>query len=214
MKNNLQHNLKAGFTIVEIVVVLFIFTVISRVILFHYKDFDQRVVLDTTAQDIGLLVRKAQSESVNGRYPILEANQFHPSSDWKPSYGLFVDPQAQQFFFFYDGDNDTIPFNMDASVCENPNIPTECLDFYEIVGTNQIGEVCFEAIDGSCAQTVNNFAVIFQRPFPDANIFYNYTLPFGLGTPGTSTIKLEIKGPNGSRYIRISPLGQISVLGA
>lgn len=83
----------AGMTAIELVVVMGIFAAISSTVLFNYRNFSNNVALQNLAQDVALQIKRAQTESVSGRLPILSGNQLLESgnllpTDWKPSYGV------------------------------------------------------------------------------------------------------------------------------
>lgn len=50
-----------GFTIIELIVTVSIFLVVSSIVLVSYPDFSQRMALNRTVQEIALTFRKAQS---------------------------------------------------------------------------------------------------------------------------------------------------------
>lgn len=50
-----------GFTLIELIVTVSIFLVVSSIVLVSYPDFSQRMALNRTAQEVALTFRKAQS---------------------------------------------------------------------------------------------------------------------------------------------------------
>lgn len=55
---------KAGMTLVELIVVLSIFAIISTIVIINYNDSKSRASLHNLAEDIGLSIRRAQSRAI------------------------------------------------------------------------------------------------------------------------------------------------------
>ena len=108
----------AGFTFIELVVVISIVSIISSVLIFNYGSFDANIRLQNLAQDIALRIKEAQTVAISGTY----ANdysydfQYGASGDpagQAPSYGVYFDvidnppivsgvPHDKIFAFFAD----------------------------------------------------------------------------------------------------------------
>lgn len=69
-------DLNRGFTLIELVVVLSIFVIISSVILADYPGFSQRVALERTAQEIALSLREAETLALSVRESSLVQGEF------------------------------------------------------------------------------------------------------------------------------------------
>ena len=70
-------NKKAGFTLVELLVTISIFVILTGVVLFNSNSFDSTVLLNNFGYDIALTIKQAQSFGVNVR----EDNTGNFSSD-------------------------------------------------------------------------------------------------------------------------------------
>ena len=77
-------NSQKGMTLIELVVVLAIFAVLSGVAIFNYGGLQTKVDLTNLANDIALQVVQAQNSASSGLLP----TQSH-DTPWKPSYGVY-----------------------------------------------------------------------------------------------------------------------------
>ncbi len=229
-----------GFTIVEMVVVISIFGVLAGLVLFRYGAYQASIELENTAQDIALEVQKAQNDAVAGRFPsLVNAGQTAPDADWRPSYGIYVDPNGnnghqKQFIFFFDrqslqpsNPNYMAPGINGRAGLDDPTAFTscgvttsECLRVITITNDVSIVKTC----DGDMQTCTNlpstyglgNTSVVFTRPFPDRLALYNAV---GQGNYSDSShqingdlrIRVKSDATGKMRDIVITPLGQIRV---
>jgi len=209
-----------GFTLIEMLVVIAIFAVVSTVLLFHYSDFSTNVGVANLAEEIGLSIRKAQTyatsvRSIDGTDSVM--------SDMFPAYGIsfsvnatsskLYDPTASGFVLFADAvpsgqtTNDDIYEN--NGTCGNPAVGSECVENFGITGGNVITSLCTgtDSGDNCDNKTVN---VVFRRPDPDAVI----CVPDGLGGcgPAVSDLKVTVQSVKGiTHVITVWNTGQISI---
>lgn len=102
IKNTKASKLNRGMTYVELIVVLFIFGVMSTIVMYSYGDFQAKVDIKNLASDIALKIVEAQKSSLSGNLPKDGA----PYSTWKPSYGVhFSRAESQKFVYFANLDN-------------------------------------------------------------------------------------------------------------
>lgn len=219
IKNKLEYS--RGMTSIELIVVLMIFGVIASTVLFRFSSFSSNVALDNLAQDIALRVKQAQTNAISGQYPRLntgDTDQTSPDLTWRPSYGVYFDKTGtnnKQFIFFFDRNSSALDGNKiidDITPGVNCGIgDSECLDKITINTREYISDICIDTVCG----TINNVAVVFTRPFPDANVVYNFVPGLGgSGTVATSDVKIKIKNDDttiSTKVITVTPLGQISV---
>lgn len=209
--------LKKGFTVIEFIVVMSIFSVLSSVVLFNYNSFSRSTELSATVQDVALQIKEAQTSALNGRFPVLnpELLQNIPTSSWQPAYGLLFsgeDPTTIPMFYDYNGNNLPDPMEVGAGAsledffCEKQ--ATECLSYLTLNKGDYIGKIYADAggLKGQCA---SSFSVVFRRPFPDANMRFNVIEGVNVGSP-VGSVHIQILGSAGGRLINISPIGQIS----
>lgn len=214
---------KKGMTSIELVVVFGIFAALAGTILFNYRGFQNTISLHNVTQDIALLVREAQNKSVSGSIPILPGEWEPLSSNWAPSYGVYMsrdenlhknitlffdrnsmavtNPQSQNFG---DWQIDT----QDIS-CPSGNASSECLDVIQITGPEFIDSICFnEYTTGQC-MSQNDVHIVFIRPLNRAYISYTGMSPEEL----VSDVIMYIGTESSDRKTRIvvTSSGQIIV---
>ncbi|OGZ08361.1 MAG: hypothetical protein A3C93_02750 [Candidatus Lloydbacteria bacterium RIFCSPHIGHO2_02_FULL_54_17] len=204
-----------GFSIVELLVAVGIFLVLSATFLFNYGSFDRRVTVDILAHQIAGWVRDAQVSAMSVKRARNDDGKF-------PGYGLYFDMAAKNKFVFFadlNGDLKYTPYDPGTSKCGNAL--EECEQEILLLHGNTIDSICGDEDSGSagsCASVnpgnpslfTTDFAhVVFVRPNPfDATI---------LGDPDTaptrhSHVEVTIASPKGYRHtITIWITGQVSV---
>lgn len=194
MRSKLQKiKRNSGMTYVELIVVLAIFGIMSSVVLFNYRDFQEKMEIKKLANLIALQLVQAQKSAIAGDL----ASGAIP--DWKPSYGLSFNTSSSgpltSFTYFTDLDN-------------NGN-PTSNETFPDTVITK--GNYISSIILGSDSLFNNNiipdpFNVVFRRPSTEA-LFYAGTNKI----PGTS-LDITISSPGGhSANIKVYTSGKIEI---
>ncbi len=97
-----KHTLTAGFSLVEMLVAVAIFAIISSVLLANYPEFRSRAALDNMAHQIALVFREAQVYGISVRG---QTNSF-------PVYGVYVakvpDEGLKELIIFGDKNGDNI----------------------------------------------------------------------------------------------------------
>ena len=142
--------MKKGFTLLEIVIVLAIFAIITTLVLAKYPEFKSSISLKKTAQEIALTVREAQVYS-------LGVKGFR--SQFVIPYGVHFDiTSPKSFILFAD-------FDKDGRYVEDET--AEKIKEYSIQTTDEIFELCGDKEQPSgeiCGLTYLN--IIFYRPTP------------------------------------------------
>ena len=182
-----------AFTLVELVVVLAIFTLISSVVLANHSRFNGSVLLGSLAYDIALSIREAQVYGLSVKQ--FSTGQFqigygiHFASNNLNSYALFADTNANKR---YDSSTDRI------------------LKVYTLGYSHHIKNFCGFNSGGSseCSDSsspIANLDLVFFRPNPDANISSD--------NPGFySQGKITVESDSGvERTITVASTGQVSV---
>lgn len=196
-----HRTLVAGFSLVEMLVAVAIFAIISSVILANYPEFRGRAALDNTAHQIALVFREAQVYGISVRG---QTNSF-------PVYGVHVGVRPlTELIIFGDQNND------------NMYTLNEKLDTFTLASGEKIVQVCTNVnanqfvagqITGECVVGIRSgtFNVIFKRPNPDA-IFIEQQRS-GTEVEGVSNVALQIENRSGSykRAVQITSTGQIVV---
>lgn len=159
----------SGVTLVELIVVIFIFVLMSGVILFNYDKFRSQTSLQNLADDVALSVRKAQSYAIG----------VHKSSNvFDIGYGIHfsLNPITENysgsrklFVLFADvNPNNTYDYATGSKTCLNPDSKNECLEAFSITSADQI-QVVFLGINGK-EQKIgekDSIDIVFNRPNPE-----------------------------------------------
>jgi prepilin-type N-terminal cleavage/methylation domain-containing protein len=176
--SELTRSLNRGFSLVELMVSITIFIMITSITLTNYPRFSNKLSLDLLAQDIALSVRQAQisgssvlgSKSVTGE----EARVFkaygvrfeapRPADEAAYPYIIFADITSSSNFNQYDGPS-TYKFGEDLNLsCNQPKVsdtafsnqPNECLQRFLITGFNRVKFLCANFEDGPADKRIEN----------------------------------------------------------
>ena len=182
-------------TYVELIVVLSIFAVLSSVVIFNYRGFQERVDIKSLTSDIALKVVEAQKSSLSGRLPA----QAVPAG-WKPSYGVYFNTTAtenKKFLYFTDTTPD-LKFN--GTDCTG-----ECLSKYTITRNNYIKDITEYRSSGS--SVLGDLSVTFVRPDSRARI-----VSAGAERTNFTNVTVTVSSPGGATSkILFFPSGRIEV---
>ncbi|MBX4197823.1 prepilin-type N-terminal cleavage/methylation domain-containing protein [Candidatus Parcubacteria bacterium] len=92
--------LRAGFTFVELIVSVAIILIISSIVLFQYKEYNNDVTLKGISNEIALALREAQVYATSGR-------EFKPNTNvFKLQYVLLFDKANKSYSLYGDADGD------------------------------------------------------------------------------------------------------------
>ncbi len=202
MKKNIKNNL--GFTFIEIITVISIFSIMAGVVLFNFSDFTDSVNIQNLIQDVALEFNLAQRSAITGLIQTDPNKQFIAGQP--PMYGVYfnqIDPS--KFIYFLSPDGNTVldytgnPFTS----CSQNN---ECLDVITMNGGNVSNIYIDNGTGESVCSAPCELSITFVRPFPDATIYAN-------GVPVLSSARIEISSASGNfaRSVRVRASGQISV---
>ncbi|MEI6528760.1 MAG: prepilin-type N-terminal cleavage/methylation domain-containing protein [bacterium] len=150
-----------GFTLVELLVTITIFVVLTGVVLFSQNKFNGSIMLTNLAYDTALTLRQAQTYGVNVR----EFNgNFMP-------YGVHFDKTNLKSFILFTDLNSSGVFDGDPTVClDQPNGTDDgCVQKFNIKSNNLIGSICSSVTDNNTCD-YQSADVTFKRPNPEANI--------------------------------------------
>lgn len=189
-KNN---KINAGFTLIEMVVVLTIFSFIAITLFVKNSEFSSKVLLTNLAYEVALSIRQAQVYGLSARELNPGSNQFNIG------YGVNFNANTQtNYIFFADIDDDAY---YDGG--------SELLETFSFRRGNRVGYFCVTTISEQerCSNTgqINVLNVSFVRPNPDAIITTNLAEIYKMA-------RIYISAPNGSmRSVTIEQTGQISI---
>lgn len=226
VKKKYKNFYTSGTTLVELMVVIFIFVIITGVTIFNYGKFNSSISIQNLADDIALTVRRAQSyaigvrgydESFIGGYGIhfspksLVVGQEYKGSN--KSFVLFTDlgatPSARNQKYNY-------PSSYDG--CGTPAPGNECIEILNILSTDSIsGITIFEGSSPTTVPTDGSVEILFYRPNPEPVFCYRSDITDTSCdlSSAISSVKIRISnitnGQTVSKTVTVSNNGQISV---
>lgn len=207
--------MRRGFTLVELLVAITIFTIVTALVLVKYQSFNGGVVLTNLAYEIALTVREAQTYGINVR---------GQGGNFDLSYGIHFTPNTKSFSMFSDthvsppsslcnvitldcsgngrydsGDLSVGTFNLSRGIT-----------LQSVCGTGQSGELCVIPTDN--VNQVGALDITFNRPDPSASFVFSNTSG-GVITYPVSSVRIRIVAPNGisKRDVVIQSTGQIQI---
>lgn len=187
-------------TLVELMVVLGIFLLVTGITIFDYNSFRSNISLQNLADEVALSVRKAQSYAIGARSA--------GGSAFSDSFGVSFStvntsdensPNKKAFVIFADSEEDG--FYNPSGTCGQAN--SECLEILTIRTEDIITGISGDGIDSDKGV----LDIVFVRPNPDAN-FYQEGYQ-----KKTQSVSVEIKNTRTEKLknIIISNTGQISI---
>jgi prepilin-type N-terminal cleavage/methylation domain-containing protein len=189
-----------GFTLVEMLISVGIFTMMSALILANYPEFRSRSALDNLTAQVATVFREAQVYGISVREEGL--------ANFSTGYGVHVDRSTDEkvLIIFADRNKNYI-FDPDASRADGDTI----LESFRLNGGETITELCAPSCVGDTGTRpidVQSITAVFVRPNPDA-----YFSVGGVYNPALSSISLKISNRSGSydRDVEVYTTGQISV---
>ncbi len=225
-----------GFTIVELLVVISIFLIISGVVLFNFNNFKNNASLQNVVQDVAINIRKAQG------YALGFKSSNNISSANTNGFGIYINgdfangTSARMMTLFADmagsgtagkcdvsGSSNCVSINS----CGSPSSSNECLEKLPITTTDKITSVCLSnngtskagtsTGHTSCIANNDSFTVYFNRPNPDANFCWwksgSSTCLFRINSALVTDITINLSSADSvhKRQVVIWNTGQISV---
>lgn len=194
-----------GFTLLELMIVISIFTIMTGVLLANYRRFGSNVALTNLANDIAISIRETQAYAL-GVKGITVSNQINFS---KP-YGIFFDSytgslgQKNYIQFADDNDNETY---------QAGDIEVKSYSFANNRVFDSFG------IQRKCRQNSNNswtnisndkLNIIFKRPNPNAYIRSTGSPTYKAAELCIATPNTDLSGDNVRRVV-VYESGQVEV---
>lgn len=214
-KNN--KSLNNGFTLVELLVTIVIFVVITGVVLMNSNSFNNTVLLRNFAYDVALTIKQAQSYGVNVR----ESN----SGLFNTAYGIYFDTgtggDRTKFVLFNDtGSRDTYDFNTastpdqvyNGSLTSCPTDDPECIQRFSMTRGTYVKSMCAGTDINNC-DIVDQLSILFRRPSLEAKIYINNESAVTVPTPNNKAYaKITLGATDGSEMeVVVTSIGQIYV---
>jgi len=226
IKKSFNLSLNRGLTLIELMVVIGIFMIISGVVLFNYGNFSSSVSLQNLTENIALSIRKAQSFAIGAR-----GIDTGTDRDFTKSYGMHfsvnespigtLSGSSRSFLMFSipantpDLNKRYIDTSTESSVCSTGN---DCVEIFTINTIDKIDAINAKiGITDLPTSANSSIDIIFTRPDPRAYLCYRNNL----GDACTLNVSsVDIKVSNGrsegdatrkTKIISVQNTGQISI---
>ena len=188
-----------GFSFVELLVALAIFTLLSTFFIINFNTVNSRIALDNEAHEIALWIREAQAYAM-GIKTQGTANV--------RTYGMyFAQLQPDTFVLYVDRDGDRRYNSSETAVCGSA--AAECIKRVELPARMILTDLKIGANTGALSTPASGVLDIsFTRPNVDARITDGSPPPTSEYGVGRFTLR-SVKGF--SRAITVLASGQISV---
>lgn len=188
----IRQKTQQGFTLVEFVVILAIFSIMAGISLFNFNGFENRITLTTLADDIALTIREAQV------FGISASQQFGEVGSQIRGVHFTYDEGAGQFsstFNIFADNGDTVYNDRDDEIIDEITINTQDKILRIEVGNDE----------KNLNEIAGNLDITFERPDPDATIIAE-----GRGLPYAQA-KIVVESQDGNqRAVNIYQNGRIS----
>ncbi len=187
-------NKKNGFTLVEMLISVGIFTVMSAIILANYPEFRSRSALDNLTNQVALVFKEAQIYGISVRE--------EGEALFDTGYGVYVSGAGTTQLLLFADKNKNKAYD-----------PDEQIDVFSLNTGETISRICAptclgEGNTGSTLPPEQPLSVVFIRPNPDAYFSPNNT--YDMNIPSVS-LRLSNRSGSYQRYVEIYTTGQISV---
>lgn len=213
---------QAGFTLIEMLMVVAIICIVTLVVLFRQSSFDSSTLLRSLAYSVALSLEQAQTYDVAVR-------GFTPSgssvAQFAPGYGVYFQASSLgSFNIFADLDGACSADTKGGSgACPSSNFSTEAFPAYVMNSTYKIKDVCGIWASNSTIRSclvspvgggskLSSLTVYFRRPDPDA-YFFSATSG-GKTSEVYSAVYVQLWAGGDAtniRTVKVTPTGQITV---
>lgn len=185
-----------GFTLVELLVSLGIFTVITTIAVVNNSQFNSSILLTNLAYEVGLSVRQAQFYGI--------AVKRDSTSGFDAGYGIHFDLTDPRSYYLFE-DRGTKDHICDVTECAASNL----VEGFKLVKGNYISKICVDGSLGLACTSAGGFQKVdisFVRPNPDAYITKDSL------SGNYAKAEICIASPAGTkRRVIVESTGQISV---
>lgn len=205
----------AGFTLVEMLVTLSIFLIMTSILLTKNSEFNSNILLTNLAYETAIAIRQAQFSSIT----VKQSGDTGTTDDFGLGYGIYFNiSKPDTFVYFADkfitGQNHGDYFYAGKNDLNSCNLSSECLQIYNIGKGNKIKKMCVTDYSSQmkCSDTggLVDINIVFVRPNPDATI----TAEDNSGLAQTySSAQVYFTTTQGDKesWVKISSTGQVSV---
>jgi prepilin-type N-terminal cleavage/methylation domain-containing protein len=232
-KKKLNNQKQRGMTLIELLVALVIFSIITGVVLFNYGDFNASLTMQNLADDIALTVRRAQSYAIGvrgreGSFQVGYGVHFGvtPYDPTKTNADDVLYQGSNKSFILYKDDIISGTEHDYTNTNNSCGGETSCLEMLYIKSSDYISQIGVkisevDEVGYLGGENPSGVSIFFKRPSPEPHIYVlddddnkYWGIVGGEEKPKIDYVKIEIsslKDPDSKKYITISNTGQISV---
>jgi Tfp pilus assembly protein FimT len=188
----------SGFTLIEFIVILVIFSIMASVALFNFNGFQSKISLTNLAQDIALTIRTAQVTGISASESIVDIG----SKSRGVYFGYDGSQFEKEFILFSDRSLNANP----ADGLFDPVSDDAEIDRIAITTTDTVSSIqgVSTSGNGNLNPITQDVHITFVRPSPDARIF--------AGGNRYSYIEITVTSEDGrEKVIEVSENGRINV---
>lgn len=197
IKTKISKTKNKGFTVIELLLVLSIFAIVTTITMANYSDFGQKTMLKNLAYSIGLILREAQVSGLAGRNVNIESGKYYSI------FGVHFTANSTEFKTFIDVNQNHI---FDNNLTEyNPALGIGARHKVKKAGQRITRLYVYDNLSNSWIQ-VPHLHITFKRPEPDAIIYTDTVGPYAKAA-------IEVENSRGYKlYTVVNLTGQISVV--
>lgn len=197
------HVKKSGFTLVEFIIIISIFTIMAGILSFNFNGFRNSAGLNNLTHDLALSIYSIQKKALSGlSSETVRVSGTTSITDALP-YGIAFKKSLTGTGF----DSEFILFRDDSRNGEYDAFAStdRIIDTVKIQTADTVSAI--DTYNGSTYAPVSTvsgsyFSITFERPWPEVK-----NMPFG-----ASAIRITLASADGTKkYISISAIGQISL---
>lgn len=197
-----------GFSLAELVVSIAIMTIITAIILFNQKQYNNDAAIQNLANDISLSLRQAQVYGVSVKEFSPGSNEF--TSAYGLSFNLTTSGSNNAFIFFADRGTRNTTYDSTWSCPLGGS--SECVDKTTLTSGLRINALCSVPISGAEDCSPQRLDITFLRPSTYAQIVFLDSGGFVIPYPNAQGARIELISPTGTiRSVIVYKTGQISV---
>lgn len=211
LKNKYFKNRQKGMTLIELMVVIAIFMIVSSIVMFDYNGFRSNVSIQNLADDIALSIRSVQNYAIGVQSS--QTSQFyngygiHFSTAATTSYPLSGSNKSFIVYNDLNKNNHYDPSTTSSTCVLSTPAGNECINMINITSNDYVYQICSGSNCNYSSVNIN-----FLRPNPDATICLDSSNTC-TSSNGVSSVDVIIKNTqsNITKTISVSNVGQISV---
>lgn len=194
----------AGFTLIELIIVLAIIIVVTGIALGGQSGFNRTLALNNASYDIGLSIQLAQSYGLSSQAFAGVGNA---------GYGVQFDTGSPSSYSFFADTNPPVASNALPDVHPGNgyyNDASELVQTYNLNNGFTIGTFCVRSTGNICSDTggLSTLAISFVRPNTDTRVVAKVNGVWGTYVSAC----ISVKSPNNDvRYLNVARTGQISM---